>query len=211
MTDVDIANMALSFLGDAANVTTLSPAEGSAQADHCARFLPICKQQLLSAFPWSFALHSEKLAEYAVDEELKYHDYALPADCLRIVNILREPYSTASFTRDNVQFATMMSGQTKIIRTMSPCAYAVYVSDRVPTNRYSAAFTEALAWLLASKLAGPIHGGQGAAKLAQNCLAQSQYYLERAKYEDANQDRDDPLYLCGLSGDYQQGGPSCLL
>lgn len=205
MTDVDIANLALSYLGDAANVTTLDPAEGSAQADHCARFLPIAKRELLESFPWSFALRTAKLARYAPQEGAKYFDYALPSDCVRLLNILREPLSPLLTRPDNVQFIELMSGQTKVIRTLSCQAYAVYISEDVSTNRYSAEFTQALAWSLAAKLAGPIHGGQGGSKVAQNCLVQSRYFAEQAKVNDANQSRDTPFYICGLSGDYQQG------
>ena len=209
MTDVDIANMALSYLGDAANVTSLDPAEGSAQADHCARFLPIAKRELLESFPWSFATRTAKLARYAVEKGAKYFDYAIPSDCIRLVNVLREPFSPVSITPDTVQFVTIMSGQTKLIRTLSSSVYAIYISDDVLTGRYSANFTQALAWLLASKLAGSLHGGQGGSKLAQNCLVQSRYFAESAKVEDANQSRDTPLYVCGLSGDYQKGDWPC--
>lgn len=209
MTDVDIANMALSYLGDAANITTLSPAEGSAQADHCARFLPIAKLELLSSFPWSFAVRTTKLAAYSKDEGAKYYDYALPSDCIRLINLLREPYSPVSLTPDTVQFITFMNGASRVVRTMCPEVYAVYVSDDIPVNRYSATFSEALAWLLAAKLAGPLLGGQGGQKTAQNCLVQSRYFADQAKVEDANQSRDNPLDFCGLSGDYQ-GGPPCL-
>ena len=54
-TEVDICNMALSFLGDRATVTSINPPEGSAQAEHCARFYPMALNEMLAQARWSFA------------------------------------------------------------------------------------------------------------------------------------------------------------
>ena len=39
----DICNMALGHLGDSATVASIDPPEGSAQAEHCARFYPMVR------------------------------------------------------------------------------------------------------------------------------------------------------------------------
>ena len=53
--DVDICNLALSFLGDDANVSSISPPEGSQQSEHCARFYPIARDGLLQMHNWNWA------------------------------------------------------------------------------------------------------------------------------------------------------------
>ena len=42
-TEVDICNIALAHLGDDATIASLSPPEGSAQAEKAARFYPIAR------------------------------------------------------------------------------------------------------------------------------------------------------------------------
>ena len=206
MTDVDICNMALSFLGDAANVTSIDPPEGSSQADHCARFLPIAKRELLSAFPWTFALRSEPLVEYAKVDDFDYHDFAFPADCLRFVSITREPYHAGIKDEDKIEFVALRRDNSRVIRTSEKKVYALYISDKVSVDDYPGAFCQALAWLLASKLSGALQGGQGGQKSTTNCLAQSRIALEQAKLEDANQVRDDSVVFCNLSGDFLGAG-----
>ena len=53
--DVEICNLALSHLGDTATVASIDPPEGSAQAEHCARFYPIARDALLEKHDWSWA------------------------------------------------------------------------------------------------------------------------------------------------------------
>ena len=48
---VDICNQALSHLGDSATVASIDPPEGSAQAEHCARFYPAALAALLEMHP----------------------------------------------------------------------------------------------------------------------------------------------------------------
>ena len=204
MTDVDICNVALSYLGDEANVSSINPPEGSAQADHCARFYPIAKRELLESFPWSFAMRTATLAKYEVPEGARYFDYAVPADCIRLVNVLRGPYVPVTHRPRGVQFLSMSDGNKRFIRTATPVATAVYVTNQVSESDFSGAFAEALSWLLASKLAATLQGGQGGAELARNCLVQSQVKAELAKVQDANQTNDRPLFRCGLTGDYQE-------
>ena len=204
MTDVDICNIALAYLGDEATVASINPPEGSAQADHCARFYPLAKRELLESFPWSFALRSETLAKYEVPKEAKYFDYAMPADCARLVDVRAEEYQPVTNRWRHVQFLTLSTGTRRFIRTMQPVAYAVFISTETAESDFSGAFAEALAWLLASKLAGALHGGQGGAEMARNCLVQAQLKADIAKLQDANQTNDQPLFHCGLTGFYQE-------
>ena len=53
--EVEICNLALARLGDAATVVSIDPPEGSAQAEHCAMFYPMARDTLLAQHPWGFA------------------------------------------------------------------------------------------------------------------------------------------------------------
>jgi hypothetical protein len=52
---VDICNTALSHIGDSANVTSIEPPDGSAQAGYCAAFYPVAIAAILETHPWGFA------------------------------------------------------------------------------------------------------------------------------------------------------------
>ena len=41
---VEICNLALSHLGDRATVVSIDPPEGSAQAEHCKTYWPLCDE-----------------------------------------------------------------------------------------------------------------------------------------------------------------------
>ena len=60
--EVEICNLALSHLGDTATVASSDPPEGSAQAEHCARFYPIARDALLEMQNWKFATRRATLA-----------------------------------------------------------------------------------------------------------------------------------------------------
>ena len=61
-TEVDICNLALAHLGDDATIASLSPPEGSAQAEKAARFYPIARNTLLEMHTWNFASKAWKLS-----------------------------------------------------------------------------------------------------------------------------------------------------
>lgn len=53
--EVDLCNLALSYLGDTANVSSIEPPDGSAQAVYCSRFYPVARDALLELHDWNFA------------------------------------------------------------------------------------------------------------------------------------------------------------
>jgi hypothetical protein len=70
MTPVQICNLALAKIGDVAQVTAISPPDGSMQASYCALFYPQALSVLLMRNAWSFALRAlglnQLLGSYAV-------------------------------------------------------------------------------------------------------------------------------------------------
>src|SRR4051812_42442865 len=97
LADVDIVNLALSHLGDKANVSSISPPDQSVQAQHAARYYDHVRDGLLESFAWKFALRRATLALRAdISIGSWAYVYAEPNNCLRIVNILPEGYSKDS-------------------------------------------------------------------------------------------------------------------
>ena len=62
-TETDISNLALSHFGQDASIDSIDPPDGSVEAEHAQRFLPIARDEILEAFPWSFAKRRATLAE----------------------------------------------------------------------------------------------------------------------------------------------------
>jgi hypothetical protein len=210
--EVDICNLALGHLGDNATVASIRPPEGSAQAEHCARFYPIARDSLLEMHFWNFSMRRINLAPLeATWPEWKY-GYALPNDVLNVIAVMppdaNDDYASRFVPSDTPQFAhnyspviaagrytpqpytieVLADGQ-HILYTNQENAmlrYTAYVSD---TTVFSPLFTMALSWHLASMLAGPIiKGDQGAAE-AKRCTQMAMGYISQAEASDANQRR----------------------
>jgi len=175
----DICNLALSHLGDEATVASIDPPEGSAQADHCARWYPIARDMLLQEHTWSFATRRIQLAQVAYPYTSWQYAYAKPDDCLKFFAVLppdapndyyagvpplsRQPFDTRPIPAVSYvpqDFATEIDEDgNDIIVTNQDQAVGRYVIRVEDTTRFSPIFVEALARLLASYLAGPIIKG----------------------------------------------------
>lgn len=210
--EVDICNLALGHLGDNATVTSIKPPEGSAQAEHCARFYPIARDSLLEMHFWNFTMRRINLASMeATWPEWKYA-YALPADVLNIIAVMPpdayDDYATKFVPTDTPQFAhnitpviaagryspqpfgveVLADGQHVLYTNQENAMlrYTAYVSD--PTV-FSPLFVMALSWHLASMLAGPILKGDAGAAEAKRCTQMAMGYVSQAEVSDANQRR----------------------
>ena len=86
--EVEICNLALAHLGDEATVASIDPPEGSAQAEHCARFYPIARDGLLQMHPWNFASRRVSLASVTMPYTMWKYAYACPGDMMVAVAVL---------------------------------------------------------------------------------------------------------------------------
>lgn len=178
--EVTICNLALGRLGDRATVSSLSPPEGSAQAQHCAMFYPLARNSTLQDHDWSFARTRATLANLLVDPpESWLYGYEKPADCLQPRVLLRPGQ-----TDDNDGEVYLLEGTAIYSNTEDvSLRYTQLVTD---PNQFSPLFVDALAWRLASYLAGPVlkgDAGQKAGVAAFNAYLQ---LIDRAKALDAN-------------------------
>jgi hypothetical protein len=159
---VDICNLSLAHLGDSATVSSISPPDGSAQADHCARFYPIARDALLEVLAWNFATRRVALAETAnTPPDVWAYEYSYPGSCIRLLSIL--PESGDENAPQTYMQGTDDSGG-RVIWTNTENAIALYTHAITDTTKFSGLFTTALSYLLASYLAGPITRDAGTKK-----------------------------------------------
>lgn len=183
--EVDIANLALARLGDDASVASINPPEGSAQAEHCARFYPIARDALLEMHDWRFSTRRATLAQLVVSSYNWQYAYSKPNNTLRILGVLP---ASASPEDDGVEFDLDNTGTgTEIILTDLADATVRYTAKVTDTTKFPPLFVDTLAWLLASHLAGPVIKGDAGTAEAKRCMAMFAATLSQAKQSDANQ------------------------
>lgn len=209
-TKVDICNLALSHLGDSATVVSLDPPEGSAQAEHCARFYPIALATLLERHPWGFATVRAALVPTTNPSTTWKYAYAMPSDSVNLLAVLAPDASSDTSvatlnptiwdygtSTPTVNWGTVYTPQdyiaesqadgTEIILTNQIGAILRYTRLVDDTSRFTPLFTETLSWLLASKLAGPVLKGESGRKAAVDCLGQSEVWFRKAVDSDSSQ------------------------
>jgi hypothetical protein len=183
--EVDICNLALARLGDNATVASIDPPEGSAQAEHCARFYAVARDVLLEMHAWKFAIRRALLARLALPFRAGRFVYAVPAGAIKLLAVLpadapdtdgTQPYEVESDARGAA-----------ILLTPQEDASLRFVAHVTDTTRFSPLFVDALAWLLASYLAGPVLKGDAGAALSKACLQSFMLAFSNARVSDANQ------------------------
>lgn len=188
--EVDIANLALARLGDNATVASLDPPEGSVQAEHCARFYPLARDALLEMHAWKFATRRVLLAKLTVPSWDWSFAYAEPTGALKLLGVLS---ATASNDDETQPYeAESDSSGAAIILTNQEDASLRFVARVTDTTKFSPLFVDALAWLLASYLAGPVLKGDAGAAMSKACLQSFLLAFSNAKVSDTNQRKVRP-------------------
>lgn len=214
--EVDICNLALGHLGDNATVASLEPPEGSAQAEHCARFYPIARDSLLELHDWNFATKRGQPAQIESPWPQWRFAYVQPADCLRVLAVLDpaaggdysvsipQPYSQSGipntgvgqYTPQEFVCETDDEGREIILTNQEDALvrYVRYVSD---TTRFSPLFIQTLSWHLAGLLAGPVIKGDAGRAESKRCAAMATTFLAQAKSSDSRQRKVTPAHAVG--------------
>lgn len=171
--EVDICNLALSHLGDEAEVTAIEPPDGTTQASQCGRFYPIVRDLLLEMHPWTFATRRAQLAEVTnLAEDDWTYAYTLPSGCIRPLSALLagtpERYFGSADT-DAGTFPYIVEADEDgdaVLYTNVETATLRYIARVEDSTKFSPGFVVALARLLAVYLAGPILKGDTGMKVA---------------------------------------------
>ena len=84
--DVEICSIALSRVGHLP-ITSLTGGSSAPKAETlCALHYPICRDTLLRAHPWNFAISRSTLAQDSTTPNHEYsYRHALPSDCLKVI------------------------------------------------------------------------------------------------------------------------------
>jgi hypothetical protein len=212
--EVDICNLALGHLGDRATVSSINPPEGSAQAEHCARFYPLARDLVLEAHEWGFATKRANLALLTATAPPTFsYVYALPNDCRNIIDLI-DPNAPIFFPFDqdcngaygyngsyieNWNFSgetgvvpyelEVLTDGTNVIYTNLESAQIRYVASITDTTKFSAQVVDTIAWLLAAYLAGPVIKGDAGAAMSGQLMKAYQLSLNQATTNDANNRR----------------------
>lgn len=187
--EVDICNLALARLGDNATVASIDPPEGSAQAEHCARFYAIARDSLLEMHAWKFATRRVQLAKLTVPSWDWSFAYAEPTGALKLLGVLS---ATASNDDETQPYEAESDASGAAILTNQEDASLRFVARVTDTTKFSPLFVDALAWLLASYLAGPVLKGDAGAAMSKACLQSFLLAFSNAKVSDANQRKVRP-------------------
>ncbi len=207
--DVDICNLALAYLGDVANVTSINPPDGSAQASLCSRFYPMARDELLERHPWGFATYRVQLASVTNPYNSWLYAYAPPSNVLNYLEIL-DPYATDEYTASIPMANTLAIGGVSGIGVYTPQPFEVeedangndiiltnmenailrYTKSISDTTQFPPLVVEAIAVLLSSKLAGPLLKGAEGRRSTMSLRQQfEELSLPKAVASDANQRR----------------------
>ncbi len=187
--EVDISNIALAHLGDAANIQSISPPDGSAQAEHCQRFLSVARDSLMEMHDWGFATRRVALALLSTNPASGWaYCYAQPADLLNSISVLDpaaqddtsvglNTYSSwietpqpvgGVYTPQPYSLESATDG-TDILLTNQAGAVLRYVARVTDPNKFSPLFVDCLTWSLAAMLAGPVMKGKEGASMGASC------------------------------------------
>lgn len=185
---VGICNLAMSHLSRRAEITAISPPDGTKEAALCQIFYPVARDFILSQREWIFAKTRVALADLGSPPgDWQYRYGPLPADYLRAIALYvtgedpslnpgGHPYkiewdATAGYP---VLFANIETAELH------------YIFRQEVTGYYDANCVLAMSWYLASLLAGPLTQDKNKGAL---CEQKALYYLGEAGQINANQEK----------------------
>lgn len=146
---MDICNMALSHIGDDANLQSFE--DGTVQAAHCRRFYDVARRAVLELGSWSFA--ERRTANLAAINQATSSGwavaYTLPSDCIKPIKLL----APGQLDERKGQIFRV-EGRTLYCNTETPTL--LYLADLTDTTKFTMLFVDALSYYLAGYLAGPI-------------------------------------------------------
>ena len=144
----------------------------------------MCRDDLLRAHSWNFAIARAKLARDAAPPAFGFaYAYALPADWIRCV-LAQASESVAAPLSYRIEGGRLLSDAAAV--------YLRYVRRVEAVNLMPADFREALACLLARELAVPIAQSN---TLEEKLEARFRTRLRRARTTDGLEDQAEPLPL----------------
>lgn len=178
---VDICNMALSRLGDEANISSINPPDDSVQANYCDTFYPLALKFALDRHNWRFATRrfTLNIRTNEAPDEWRYC-FGMPSDMVNLIRISAPPVNEGDI---NYSMEIATDNNLVLYSNVSP-VQLVYVSSTVSTSLFPPSFVEFLSTVLASYLAGPIIKGDVGVRVAMQLMQLAMSYKEAAIERD---------------------------
>ncbi len=149
MTEADVCNMALGYIGKQAIVTL---DEHNSNAITCKLYYDVCRRKILRSFEWNFARKQEQLAVIDSDRKGWKYVYNYPEDCLLAYRIFNQNVANADFNIVSV------NENVKGIAAQTPNAWIDYLCDIKDLSIFPEDLIIAFARLLASNVAVSLAG-----------------------------------------------------
>ena len=211
--EIELCNIALSHIGETAQVTSIDPPDGSAQAAHCAQFYNRARNIAFELHNWGFAMRRRALGAAISSNSSSYaYAYFRPGDAQRVVSVLppdaeddysqpeplpwqrfsTEPWPARGRVVTQPFEEGILADGTKVLFTDQPEAVVRYVANIRDTRAYPDLFVQALTKVLASLLAGPIIKGAPGAAMSQKLMQEARFASYQASTLSANQRKVSP-------------------
>lgn len=197
--EVDIVNTALGHLGSDAQITSISPPDGSTEAGYGKRYLPLARREMIEAQEWRFTVRRATLTLLATNPSDRWlYAYQRPSDCLKERRILTdsitggtiftapESYPANYGLRANDYEGAPFDVEGSTIFSNEPEAVLLYQADIADLTRWTPMAISALGYLLAAYFAGPVIRGKAGAAAAQNYRKLAMDMAAAAMLSDAN-------------------------
>lgn len=206
MTDqVGVYNLCLGRLGVGQAVG--APTENSVPAKTCNRFYNQCRQEVLRAFPWGFALRAEPLALVAAQTFPGWtYVYQYPSGCLnmravgdesgmrwaRSAILSCDPCQTSVLqqVRQPWQKALKADGASQVLLTDVVTAWGFFTVDVENTGAWDVDFASVVADRLAMEVGGPLQAKADLVTAAGNRYA---VWFLNAAAAAMNEQKDDQV------------------
>jgi len=191
VTAVDLCNRALTAVGDAGVVTSISPPDNTKQAILCQRFYPQAVNEVLQLHPWGCATTRVTLTEVigGGNDAWKYC-YEIPAGMLAAIEMLPpgapDDYRDQDGLKVPFRFERDADGVVRIYSNLENAIlrYTVYETD---PNKFDPLLQEGIVQRLAAKLVGPLRGGAEGDSATVRHLQLADEMIRRARQSDGNQ------------------------
>lgn len=164
---------------------------------------PIARNTILEAHPWGFATERVQLALLANNPGWTKYRYALPSQCLRVIGIYPQSDDLRFWPYEKQFEVARADDGSTVIDTDVEAAWSRCIMVVENPTQQPPIFTDALAWLLASYLAGPVMRGDTGVQVANAMYKIHVTVLAQAKQADANQRQHKRVYApAGLRARY---------
>jgi len=191
--ETDAINDALGMIG-ATRVTAID--DQSVNANHCQVFYPSLRRAELTAVHWTFNKKRIELAQDATPPPFEFaFSYTLPADNLKLIEYNGANLDTSNLSLFEAATLYRFKVEGNKVLTNDGTVKIVYLADVVDPNLWSGFFYQALAALLAAKLAMAIPKD---ARKSAELFAQGRELMAMAAAIDGQQGSIEPFRVDDL-------------